>query len=148
MANITGAFPVHAVDFEINTAPGAGAGTYVCIKDLESAKITIDTTVETWTPLDQGGWQRALATAKSYTIACSGKRCIGDPGNDFIASKQMAIGQECSTDFKVTFPDGSVFSGGVVIGVSECGTGDSTNVGPLVFDLTSDGKPTYTPATA
>ncbi len=148
MEKITGVFPVHAIDFEINTSPSADQGVYVNIKDVESAKVSIDTGIETWNPLDQGGWQRALATAKSYTISCSGKRCIGDAGNDFVASKQMAVGQDCNTDFRLTFPDGAVFSGSVVISVTECGTGDSTNVGPLAFDLTSDGKPTYTPATA
>lgn len=146
MEKFTGAFPVHEVDFEINTNPGTEAGVYVSIKDLESAKISIDTGIETWNPLDQGGWQRALATAKSYTFSCSGKRCCGDPGNDYIAGKQLAVGRDCNTDFKVTFPDGAVFSGNVVISVTECGTGDSTNVGPLAFELTSDGKPTYTPA--
>ena len=38
--------------------------------------------VEEWTPMDTEGWGRRLTTGKMFTISSSGKRNIGDSGND------------------------------------------------------------------
>ena len=143
-----GVVPVHGVGFEIDTTNGSVTPTWVTIADLESAELSVDTGVETWNSLSEGGWQRALATAKSYKIAVSGKRKIGDTGNDYVAGKLLATGQDCSTKMRFTFPNGDTLIGGVVISVTACGAGKSTDVGPLNFDLTSDGRPTYTPYTS
>lgn len=56
--------------------------TYTDIADLESASISIDNGVEEWNPYGQDGWTRRLMTAKSVTISCTGKRNVGDTGND------------------------------------------------------------------
>ena len=47
-----------------------------------------------------------------------------------------------------TFPSGAKLEFDCVINVTTPGGGDSTNVDSLEFDLMSDGKPTYTPASA
>lgn len=148
MATFTGVFPVYGVTLEICTAGdiSGDTGTWVTIADMETAGFSIETGVETWNSLTEDGWQRALATAKAFTLSMSGKRCIGDPGNDYIASKSFANGRDCDSRVRITFPDGAKFEGGVVVSVNEQ-LGDSTNVSPLGFDLTSNGKPTYTPAT-
>ena len=149
MEKFTGVFPVHDITLEINTAGDVkgDAGTWVTIADMETAGLSIDTGVETWNSLTEGGWQRALATAKAFTLSMKGKRCICDPGNDYIASKSWANGRDCDSRVRITFPDGAKFEGGVVISVSEA-LGDTTNVSPIGFDLIGNGKPTYTPATA
>lgn len=149
MLEFTGVFPVYGVDIEINTAGDVAgdAGTWVTIADMESAGLAIETGVEKWHSLTEDGWQRALATAKALTLSMKGKRCIGDPGNDYIASKEFANGRDCDSRVRITFPDGAKFECGVVISVTEM-LGETTNVSPLGFDLTSNGKPTYTPATA
>lgn len=142
--SFTGVFPVHDLDVQIASAKE----TFVPIADMESATITVETGVETWTPLSEGGWQRALATAKSMKIAMKGKRNVGDPGNDYIASLAFKNGRDCDSALKVTFPDGAVLSCPVVVAVTDFVGGDSTNVGPLAFDLNSNGKPSYTEASA
>ncbi|MBP3328726.1 MAG: hypothetical protein J6L91_07450 [Clostridia bacterium] len=142
-----GVFPVYDITFEIDTSGGATTPVWVTVADMESAGLSIDTTVETWNSLTEGGWQRALATAKAFTLSMSGKRSIGDAGNDYVASKTYANGRECDSKMRMTFPNGDTFEGGVVISVTENGGGDSTNVAPLAFDLISNGKPKYTPAT-
>lgn len=143
MSEFSGVFPVYGINFEVNTAASGASEVYKEIADMESIALTIDTGIETWTPLDADGWQKALATAKSFKMSVSGKRNVGDEGNDFIASKNLANGHDCDVGIRLTFPDGNIFKGNTVISVTECGTGDSTNVGPLKFDLTSNGKPSF-----
>jgi predicted secreted protein len=135
----TGVFPVHDIDIEIATADE----TYVSVADMESMSLSIDTGVETWNSISEDGWQRSLATAKSFTASFSGKRNIGDAGNDYVASKALANGRDCDSVIRLTFPDGSKFTAPVVIQVKEFMGGDATNVAPLNFDCISNGKPTY-----
>ncbi len=148
-----GVFPVNEMDFRIDksseTARSASPSDsdYVTIADMESATIAVDTGVEIWNPLEAKGWQRALATAKSITISMSGKRNIGDPGNDYVASKLLKNGQACNTSYKITFPNGDTLVVPSVIQVKSVAGADSTNVAPLEVDLISDGKPEYTEAT-
>lgn len=148
-----GVFPVNEMDFKIDKSSVSSRSEspsdddYVSIADMESASISVDTGVETWNPLEAKGWQRALATSKSITISMSGKRNIGDPGNDYVASKLLKNGQACNTSYKITFPNGDTLVVPSVIQVKSVAGADSTNVAPLEVDLVSDGKPTYTEAT-
>lgn len=145
--SFSGVFPVNNINIEIETTGGASE-TYVTVADMESMGLSIETGVETWTPLNTDGWQRALATAKSFVASFTGKRNIGDAGNDYVASKALANGRDCDSKLKLTFPDGSVFTAPVVLQVKDFMGGDSTNVAPLSFDCISNGKPTFTPAAA
>lgn len=134
---------MYDLDIEICTS----GSTFAPIADMENAKLSIETGVETWNSITEDGWQRALATAKSYTLSMSGKRNVGDPGNDYIAGLALKNGRDCDSKIKVTFPDGATFTGDVVVSVSDYAGDDATAVNPLAFDLISNGKPTYTPAT-
>ena len=114
-------------------------------RSMESMSLSIDGTVEEWTPMDTEGWMRRLMTAKSFTIGLNGKRNIGDAGNDFIHGLAFKTGVACSTDAEIEFPDGAKLTFACVVSVTNTSGGDSTNVGPLEFEFLSDGKPTYTP---
>ena len=143
--SFTGVFPVHGLDIQIATD---GSSTFAPIKDMETASLAIETGVETWNSITEGGWQRALATAKSFKMSMNGKRNIGDPGTDYVAGLALKTGRDCDSKIKITFPDGAVFSGDVVVAVTDFVGGDAVNVAPLAFELTSNGKPEYTPASA
>lgn len=145
--SFSGVFPVYGIDIEIDTKK-EGVETFVTIADMESMSLSIDTGVETWNSLSEDGWQRALATAKSFTASFNGKRNIGDAGNDYIAGLALANGRDCDSTLKLTFPDGAVFTAPVVIQVKEFMGGDATNVAPLAFDAISNGKPTFEPKKA
>ena len=145
--SFSGVFPVYGIDIEVNTGTG-GAETYATIADMESMSLSIDTGVETWNSLAEDGWQRALATAKSFTASFNGKRNIGDAGNDYIASKALANGRDCDSKLRLTFPDGAIFTAPVVLQVKDFMGGDATNVAPLSFDCISNGKPDFQPAKA
>lgn len=143
MATIsTGQFPVSALDIKVK----AGAENLVTIADLESAGITLDTNVETWYSITDDGWQNAMATAKAMTMDFSGKRTIGDAGNDYIAGLAFKNGQEVETDFEISFPNGDKLTFTGVVAVTDFLGGDATNVAPLSFTVTCKGKPIYTTA--
>lgn len=151
----TGVYPVYENQFQVNTGTAAtssdgssiSGGTFSNIADMESFSVSFDNGVEEWTPFDQAGWTRRLMTSKSITISVSGKRNVADAGNDFISNKAFKNGRDAEADFQWTFPDGTkVVFLGAVINITEFGSGDSTNVAPLAFDVMSNGKPIVIPA--
>lgn len=143
---VTGVYPVYENQFQVNVSDTSTA-SWKDIADMESFSVSIDNNVEEWTPFTTEGWTRRLMTGKSITITVTGKRNVGDDGNDFIAGLYMKNGREAECDFKWTFPDGSTLEfGGAVVNITNIGAGDSTAVAPLEFEIMSNGKPTYTAA--
>ena len=143
MAAQTGVFPVYENQFKI----GADKATATTIADMETFSVSFSNGVETWTPMEHKGWQRALITAKAVTITINGKRNKGDTGNDFIAKKAFTNGRDSEGYFCWTFPDGTTVEWDMaVFDVKNMGAGDSTNVAPLEFDVISNGKPKVTPS--
>lgn len=143
MAAQTGVFPVYENQFKI----GADKATATTIADMETFSVSFSNGVETWTPMEHKGWQRALMTAKAVTITINGKRNKGDTGNDFIAKKAFTNGRDSEGYFCWTFPDGTTVEWDMaVFDVKNMGAGDSTNVAPLEFDVISNGKPNVTPS--
>ena len=85
-----GVFPVYKNAFQL----GAEEGKLNSIADMESFSVSFDNGVENWTPMDTEGWQRGLMTAKALTISVSGKRNVGDAGNDYVAGKAFVNGRD------------------------------------------------------
>lgn len=140
----SGVYPCYENQFQAG-ANKEGANN---IADMESFSISIDNGIEEWTPFDTEGWTRRLMTAKGLTISVSGKRNVGDNGNDFVAGKAFKNGAEAEGYFCWTFPDGTKIEfENAIFSITEISTGESTAVGPLAFDVMSNGKPTVTPAT-
>ena len=143
MAKATNVYPVLDNKFKA----GAAKESATVIADMEQFSLSISNGVETWAPMDTEGWQRALMTAKAITISMSGKRNIGDAGNDFVAGKVFKNGHDAEGYFEWELPDGTtIVWTNAVFDVKNMGGGDSTNVAPLEFDVISNGKPTVTPA--
>lgn len=138
MDKITGIFPVHHNKFEVETEEN----TWSEIANLESFSPTFDATVEEWYAMEQGGWASALKTGIKWSISLKGKRTVGDAGNDYIANKKFALGQEAYANFRWTLPTGTQITQQMVVNVKNDGGGDTTNAGNLEFDLQSNGKPT------
>lgn len=146
MAQKTGVFPVYENQFQVNKGT-AGVESLVDIADMESFSVSFDNSVEEWKPFDQKGWTRRLMTAKSVTISVSGKRNVGDAGNDYIAGLAFKNGRDSEADFQWTFPDGTKIKfKDAVINLKDFISGDSTGVAPLSFDVMSNGKPEVVPA--
>lgn len=135
----TGVYPCYENQFKVgDTKEGATS-----ITDMVTFSVSFDNGVEEWTPFDTEGWVRRLLTAKGVTISVTGKRNVGDTGNDYVADKAFKNGRDAEGYFAWTFPDGTTVSWEMaVINVKNIGAGDSTAVGPLEFDVLSNGKPT------
>lgn len=144
----TGVYPVFENKFKIGTKGRAGAapGDMAAIAEMESFSVSIDGNVEEWSPMDMEGWMRRMVTGKALTISLSGKRHIGDAGNDYVANSAWGTGADCESKFEWEFPSGAKLAFDCVISVTNPGGGDSRNVAGLEVDIMSDGKPTYTPA--
>lgn len=148
MATVTsGVYPVFNNVFKIGTkGRSSTAEDMKTIADCETFSLSMDNNVEEWTPMTTEGWIRRMQTGKGFSISISGKRNVGDDGNDYVASKLFSTGQAVETKFEWEFADGTTVSFNCIISVSNAGTGDSTNVAPLEFEVMSDGKPIITPA--
>jgi hypothetical protein len=120
---------------------------FVGIADLEEVSLTIENNIETWYSIEGGGWQNALMTARALSGSFSGKRCLGDAGNDYLDSLRYVNGAEAVADWQVEFPNGAKLAFNAVVGITDI-LGSATDVAPLNGDLTGKGKPVYTPAGA
>ena len=132
------------------------------IAETDTFSVNFNDGVEEWNPFEAEGWKSRQKTAKDITISVSGKRKIGDTGNDlsvsgkrkigdtgndFVAGLAFENGTDSEADFEWTFPDGTVVKfSNAVINVTALGSSDSTAVAPLEFEVMSNGKPTVTPA--
>jgi hypothetical protein len=146
MATTTGVFPCYENQFKVNTSSTSSA-SWATIADCETFEVSFDNGVEEWTPFESEGWIRRLMTAKAVTITVTGKRNVGDTGNNFIAGLAFKNGRDAEADFQWTFKDGTVVTfTGSPINVTALGSGDSTAVAPLEFEVMSNGKPTITTA--
>lgn len=146
MAVSSGVFPCWELTFKVDKS-NTSTPNMVTIADCETVEFSFDNGVEEWTPFESEGWVRRLMTAKSVTITVTGKRNIGDAGNDFVAGLSFANGQDAEHDFEVTFADGTKAKfANAVFNVTSNGGGDATNVAPLEFEVMSNGKPTISQA--
>ena len=142
----TGVYPCYENQFQIDTGT-SGAAAMKEIADCETFSTSFDNGIEEWIPFDTEGWVRRLMTSKSVTISVTGKRHVGDAGNDTVAGLAFVNGRNVEKDFQWTFPDGTVVKfTAAVINVTNVGAGDSTAVAPLEFEVQSNGKPEVTPA--
>lgn len=147
MATITvGQYAVSECKVKVKTSDASTqTPVYSEIADLEEVNLTIENNTETWYSIKGGGWQNALLTAKALTGSFSGKRTLGDTGNDYLESLRYNIGKSAEADWQIEFPDGSKLEFTAVTALTDI-LGAATDVAPLSGDLTGKGKPTFTPA--
>ena len=148
MAIVTsGVFPVNVNQFEVNVGT-VDTEDWVTVAELEEVSVTIDNNTETWKSFANGGWESALVTGKSAKIDIKGKRCVGDEGNDFIAGKLLANGQDAYVQARLTIADGKALEWDkMACAVANAGSGGkATDVGALEATLTGHGKPKLTEA--
>lgn len=143
----TGVYPVYENVFKINTK-GRGEGELTSIAEMETFEVTIDGNTVEWSPLEAGGWMRRMVTGKSLTIKLTGKRHVGDEGNDYLAGLAWSTGADCNSQLEWTMPSGAKLKYDCVVNVVNPGGGESRDVAPLEVELLSDGKPTFTPASS
>lgn len=146
MAKITsGVYPVFENEFKIGIKGKASTTEQMkTIADLENFSVALDNNVQEWTPMTTQGWVRRLQTGKGFSITLSGKRNVGDEGNDYVAGLMFKSGQDVNSKFEWIMPDGTSIAFDCVVNISSAG-GASTDVDVLEFEVMSDGAPTVTP---
>ena len=115
-------------------------------KDLTNFAPTIDNTTDEWYAMDAEGWAKSAAVGKKLSFSFQGKRSVGDPGNDYIASLFMAMGSDAMTKFEWEMVSGAKLAFDCVINVTTPGGGDTAALDALEFEVVCYGKPTFTPA--
>lgn len=149
MAAKTGVYPVFINKFKIGSNGRASEeAEMVTIAELETFEVSIDGNTVEWSPMELEGWLRRMVTGKALTITLSGKRHIGDPGNDYVHDSAWGTGDDCASKFEWEFPSGAKLAFDCVLNVTNPGGGESRDVAGLEFEVLSDGKPTFTPAAA
>lgn len=147
MAKITiGQYSVSECKVKVKTSDASvQTPVYSEIADIEELSLSIENTTNTWYSINDGGWQNALLTAKALSGSFSGKRTLGDIGNDYLDGLRYKLGKEAEADWEIEFPDGSELKFTAVTALTDI-LGNATDVAPLSGDLTGKGKPTFTPA--
>ncbi len=141
MATVTvGQFAVSECEFSVKVG-----NEYKSIADIEEVSLSVENNIETWYSIADGGWQNALLTAKALSGSFSGKRTLGDDGNDYLDGLRFNIGKAAEADFKIKFPNDAELTFTAIVGITDI-LGAATDVAPLSGDLTGKGKPTFTPA--
>lgn len=142
-----GQYAISECEVLIKTDGSGETATYSPIADLEEFNISIENNIETWYSIASNGWQNALLTAKALSGSFTGKRTLGDAGNDYLDGLRLCIGKAAEADFRINFPNGDKLEFTSVVGLTDW-LGGATGVAPLSGDVTGKGKPNYTPATA
>lgn len=147
MSVASGVYPVFDLLFKIGTKGRASEEADMkVIKDMTTFSPSVDGKIDEWTPMDTKGWIRRMMTGKGFAISLSGKRNVGDPGNDYVAGLAWKSGADCSSKAEIEFPDGDKLTFDCVVNVATPFGGDSENVSNLEFELQSDGEPDYVDA--
>ena len=147
---VLGAYPVNNITFKIGTKGVSSADEDMkTIADMESFEISIDDNTEEWYPMEGGGTAKALNTGAKYSVSLSGKRSVGDAGNDYVAGLAWKRGLDRKTKFEFTLPDDThIAFPEAMVSFSAAGGGDSNAIGALEFEVTCCGNPTVTTASA
>lgn len=117
---------------------------FVTIANMESFEISFDGQVQTWTPFELDGFQRALKTGLALSLSSDIKREYGDAGNDALWETAMLVGEDCTKEFQWTMVDGTIVTFNAVVNVESLG-GSATDVEAMSVSFTVDGKPTIQP---
>lgn len=94
---------------------------------------------------DGEGFGSADVTSKRFQLTIAGHRLAGDPAQDFVASKMLAIGDDLKTLLRVTFADGSQVYGVVTLTNIVPTGGQPGAKQTFSFVAVFNGKPKFVP---
>ena len=139
--------PVWANQLWIGTEYSSSSWTYAKLcKGIESMEFTSGEQNQQYFFLCGEGFAHNEVTGAAPQITVSGRRIAGDTAQDFIASKQFALGTDRNTSVKIIAEGQQI--------VCDATIGDVTSFGGQTLDVNSfgctiyfNGKPTVTSAT-
>lgn len=139
----------HAIEISIDTTPFGEARTWVTFGEgVENISEALNETVQQYFFFAQHGYASNYVTGMAPAYTCTGRRIIGDPGQDYIfnSARKFGLMVERNTNIRIAVPqvDGSVdlFTCPVTIAnVTDLG-GATTDGSPVSFEVRFNGKPT------
>jgi hypothetical protein len=145
--------PVWANELYIGTeyTPGSGSteGTWTyakLCKGIESMELSTNEQNQQFFFLCGEGFAANETTGAAPQLTCSGRRIVGDPAQDYIASKQFSLGADRKTSVKV-IAEGKQIVCDATIGDLATFGGQTTDVNQFNVTLYFNGKPVVTDVT-
>lgn len=132
----TGVLPCFKNTFKV----GATAETATMIADMETMSVEFTYKEMAWNPHETNGVTRRIVVLTDVKVTMSGKRNIGDTGNDYVANMAGQTGRDCEGYIEVLMPDGKLIKlENAVYQVKNIGTGAATDAAPLEAEVYSNG---------
>jgi hypothetical protein len=145
--------PVWANELYIGTeyTPGSGSteGTWTyakLCKGIESMELSTNEQNQQFFFLCGEGFAANETTGAAPQLTCSGRRIVGDPAQDYIASKQFSLGADWKTSVKVIAEGKQIICDATIGDLATFG-GQTTDVNQFNVTLYFNGKPVVTDVT-
>ena len=128
--------------FQIDTTPEGAARTWVRLaRGISSITPNNNENKDQTAYLDGNGWASSDVIGKQRTYDVVGHRVVGDVAQDYIASKELALGDDCKTNFQAFDSRGRKISGAVTINAVVIGGGDAQGKVDFACSLDLNGEP-------
>lgn len=139
--------PVWANTLEIGTSKSNSTWTYspLC-QGIESMEFTPNEQNQQYFFLCGEGFADNETTGAAPEISVSGRRIVGDTAQDYVVSKQFALGDDRKTSVKIT-AEGYVITCDATIGDVTSFGGSTLDVNTFACTLRLNGEPTITAVT-
>lgn len=139
--------PVWANELYVGTAFANDTWTYAKLcKGIESMEFQSGEQNQQYFFLCGNGYAHNETTGSAPQISCSGRRIVGDTAQDYIASKQFALGPDRTTSVKIIAEGKQIICDATIGEVVSFG-GSTLDVNAFSCTLYLNGQPTVTDAT-
>jgi hypothetical protein len=128
----------------IGTSESGGAWSYAKLcKGIESMEFNENEQNQQYFFLCGQGFAHNETTGAAPELVISGRRIVGDTAQDYVASKQFALGTNRNTSVKIV-AEGNVITCDATIGAITSFGGSTLDVNAFGCTLRFNGKPTVT----
>ena len=128
----------------IGTSESGGAWSYAKLcKGIESMEFNENEQNQQYFFLCGQGFAHNETTGAAPELVISGRRIVGDTAQDYVASKQFALGTNRNTSVKI-IAEGNVITCDATIGAITSFGGSTLDVNAFGCTLRFNGKPTVT----
>lgn len=135
--------------FYIDTTPGGVSYTWARLgAGFNNVDPQVNEENDQTAYLDGNGWASSTITGGQLTLAFEGHRKYGDVAQDYIFSKQIALGCERETNFLWVQPNGEAYYGACTIAVIGGPGGDANAKGEINVEIHFNGEPAFLPSPA
>ena len=138
--------PVWANQIEIGISESQGTWSYAKLcKGIESVQFNPNEQLQQYFFLCGEGFASNEATGAAPELVLSGRRIVGDAAQDYVVSKQFALGSDRNSSVKIT-AEGKIITCACTIGSVTSFGGNTTDINSFGCSIRLNGKPTVTSA--